>query len=62
MSVAATHKEAIATAAVGGAAVDGVGRAEGMVVANDADNKRCYMLVHQTKRLQVRETHANSQP
>ncbi|EGD81441.1 hypothetical protein PTSG_02162 [Salpingoeca rosetta] len=25
---------------------------EGLVVANDADNKRCYMLVHQTKRLQ----------
>ena len=24
----------------------------GMVVANDTDNKRCYMLVHQTKRLQ----------
>ena len=22
-----------------------------MVIANDADNKRCYMLVHQTKRL-----------
>ena len=25
---------------------------EGMVVANDADNSRCYMLVHQAKRLQ----------
>ncbi|KAG1701199.1 tRNA (cytosine(34)-C(5))-methyltransferase [Nymphon striatum] len=25
---------------------------EGVVVANDMDNKRCYMLVHQTKRLQ----------
>ncbi|XP_037078171.1 tRNA (cytosine(34)-C(5))-methyltransferase-like [Pollicipes pollicipes] len=24
----------------------------GMVVANDADNKRCYMLVHQAKRMQ----------
>eukprot|EP00047_Mylnosiga_fluctuans_P003993 m.232176 g.232176 ORF g.232176 m.232176 type:complete len:769 (+) comp12310_c0_seq1:46-2352(+) len=24
----------------------------GLVVANDVDNKRCYMLVHQTKRLQ----------
>ena len=23
----------------------------GVVVANDADNKRCYMLVHQAKRL-----------
>merc|ERR1719495_665880 len=25
---------------------------EGLVVANDADNSRCYMLVHQAKRLQ----------
>ncbi|GAB6033340.1 hypothetical protein CHUAL_013107 [Chamberlinius hualienensis] len=25
---------------------------DGVVIANDADNKRCYMLVHQTKRLQ----------
>jgi len=25
---------------------------EGFVVANDVDNKRCYMLVHQGKRLQ----------
>lgn len=25
--------------------------AKGVVVANDVDNKRCYMLVHQTKRL-----------
>ena len=25
--------------------------AGGVVVANDADNRRCYMLVHQTKRL-----------
>ena len=25
---------------------------EGVVVANDADNSRCYMLVHQAKRLQ----------
>lgn len=25
---------------------------EGIVVANDADNKRCYMLTHQAKRLQ----------
>jgi tRNA (cytosine34-C5)-methyltransferase len=24
---------------------------EGVVVANDVDNKRCYMLVHQSKRL-----------
>ena len=24
---------------------------EGVVIANDADNKRCYMLVHQAKRL-----------
>lgn len=24
----------------------------GIVVANDADNKRCYMLTHQAKRLQ----------
>ena len=23
----------------------------GVVVANDADNKRCYMLIHQAKRL-----------
>lgn len=23
----------------------------GVVIANDADNKRCYMLVHQAKRL-----------
>lgn len=26
-------------------------RAEGVVVANDVDNARCYMLVHQAKRL-----------
>ena len=25
--------------------------AAGVVIANDADNKRCYMLVHQAKRL-----------
>ena len=25
---------------------------KGLVVANDADNSRCYMLVHQAKRLQ----------
>ena len=25
----------------------------GVVVANDMDHKRCYMLVHQSKRLQV---------
>lgn len=25
---------------------------EGIVVANDVENKRCYMLVHQAKRLQ----------
>lgn len=25
---------------------------EGIVVANDSDNKRCYMLTHQAKRLQ----------
>ena len=25
--------------------------ADGVVVANDIDNKRCYMLVHQAKRL-----------
>lgn len=24
---------------------------DGVVIANDADNKRCYMLVHQAKRL-----------
>ena len=27
----------------------------GLVVANDADNSRCYMLVHQAKRLQGRK-------
>lgn len=27
------------------------GLSEGVVVANDVDNKRCYMLVHQSKRL-----------
>ena len=25
---------------------------EGLLVSNDVDNKRCYMLVHQAKRLQ----------
>jgi len=30
----------------------GFGIPEGFVVANDADNKRCYLLVHQAKRLQ----------
>ncbi|CAB3363625.1 Hypothetical predicted protein [Cloeon dipterum] len=30
---------------------DGDAIPSGMVVANDADNKRCYMLVHQAKRL-----------
>lgn len=30
---------------------DGLAMPSGMVVANDADNKRCYMLVHQAKRL-----------
>ena len=25
----------------------------GLVVANDSDNSRCYMLVHQAKRLQA---------
>ena len=25
--------------------------AAGVVIANDADNKRCYMLIHQAKRL-----------
>ena len=24
---------------------------DGVIIANDADNKRCYMLVHQAKRL-----------
>ena len=28
-----------------------LGLPAGVVVANDADNKRCYMLVHQAKRL-----------
>ena len=27
------------------------GSSDGAVVANDVDNKRCYMLVHQSKRL-----------
>ena len=27
------------------------GLSKGVVVANDVDNKRCYMLVHQSKRL-----------
>ncbi|CAG2104782.1 unnamed protein product [Medioppia subpectinata] len=27
------------------------GKSDGVVVANDVDNKRCYMLVHQSKRL-----------
>ena len=26
--------------------------AEGYVVANDSDNKRCYLMVHQVKRLE----------
>lgn len=26
-------------------------RADGMVIANDSDSKRCYLLVHQSKRL-----------
>ena len=30
----------------------------GLVVANDADNSRCYMLVHQAKRLQGRNSNA----
>ena len=30
---------------------DTAGDSEGAVVANDVDNKRCYMLVHQSKRL-----------
>ncbi|XP_059469465.1 tRNA (cytosine(34)-C(5))-methyltransferase [Neocloeon triangulifer] len=30
---------------------DGLALPSGLVVANDADNKRCYMLVHQAKRL-----------
>ena len=25
---------------------------EGVVVANDSDNKRCYLMVHQVKRLE----------
>ncbi len=25
---------------------------EGVVIANDADNKRCYLMVHQIKRLE----------
>ena len=28
----------------------------GLVVANDADNSHCYMLVHQAKRLQGRKS------
>lgn len=31
---------------------DGGGLPTGLVIANDADNKRCYTLAHQTKRLQ----------
>jgi tRNA (cytosine34-C5)-methyltransferase len=31
---------------------DGTTEPEGFVVANDIDNKRCYMLVHQLKRLE----------
>lgn len=29
---------------------------QGVVVANDVDNKRCYMLVHQSKRLHSSST------
>jgi 16S rRNA C967 or C1407 C5-methylase (RsmB/RsmF family) len=51
MCAAPGSKTAQLIEAVHGADVDGE-VSDGLVVANDADGKRAYMLVHQTKRLQ----------